>query len=227
MVVRGQLVTAPVWDEERLEADLKKAIEIFREERMREPLEAYLDQFEEYQDAFDQLLEETVDLSRLSERAIEMLGDPRLQEAVRYLAGPPMSLDDLKTLASASLSLKRLKADPAMAQRIIETVLLGLDRRRFPWASDKREATEAERRAAVLASAALIASQKVPPRGATRGRRRRRNGPRKRCANRTSPRCRCGTSTRSIRRRSSASSAARATLAVGKRTSWSGCGTAA
>lgn len=161
MVVRGQLVTAPVWDEERLEADLKKAIEIFREERMREPLEAYLDQFEEYQDAFDQLLEETVDLSRLSERAIEMLGDPRLQEAVRYLAGPPMSLDDLKTLASASLSLKRLKADPAMAQRIIETVLLGLDRRRFPWASDKREATEAERRAAVLASAALIASQKV------------------------------------------------------------------
>lgn len=128
---------------------------------MREPLEAYLERFEEYKDTFDELLEETVDLTQLSERAIEMLGDHKLQMAVRYLSGPPVSLDDLKTLASASLSLKRLKADPKMAARIIETVLLGLDRRRFPWVSEEREATEPERRAAVLASAALIATQRV------------------------------------------------------------------
>ena len=158
---RAELVKRPVWDEERLKADLAKATEVFRAERMKEPLEQYLDRFEEYRDAFDELLEETVDLTKLCERALDILSNQRSQEALRYLAGPPVSLDDLKVLAQASLSLRRLNADPAMAQRIIETVLLGLDRRRFPWVSEGREATEAERASAVLASAALVASRRV------------------------------------------------------------------
>jgi hypothetical protein len=158
---KTQLLSAPVWSEKRLERDLDKAIEVFREERMREPLEAYLDQFEEYRDAFDTLLEQTVDLAELSEKALEILVEPKLQEALRYLAGPPISLDDLKVVAQASLSLKRLEADPEMAERIVDTVLLGLDRRRFPWVAEEREATDTERASAVLASAALIASQRV------------------------------------------------------------------
>ena len=44
---------------------------------------------------------------------------------------------------------------------MIETILLGLDRERFPWLAENREATEAERRTAVVASAALIASRRV------------------------------------------------------------------
>jgi hypothetical protein len=72
-----------------------------------------------------------------------------------------MSEDDLKTFADASLALHSLHGDAEMTGRVIDTVLAGLDRRRFPWVSEGREATEAERNAAVLASAVLIASQRL------------------------------------------------------------------
>jgi hypothetical protein len=44
---------------------------------------------------------------------------------------------------------------------VIETVLLGLDRNRFPWFSEEREPTEREREAAVIASAALMSSSRA------------------------------------------------------------------
>ena len=48
-----------------------------------------------------------------------------------------------------------------MVGRIVQIVLAGLDRRRFPWIAERREPTEAERSAAVLASAALMAMRKL------------------------------------------------------------------
>lgn len=156
------LASPPRWDDERLDSDRTKAIEAFREDRLTEPLEAYLDVFESYRDAFDDLLETTVDLTLLAQNAVEVLTDARFLEAVRYLAAPPMSTDDLVTLAEApSLAPKVIKADPELAQRIIATVLDGLDRRRFPWFTEEREATEQERASAVLASTALLATQRV------------------------------------------------------------------
>jgi hypothetical protein len=66
------------------------------------------------------------------------------------------------TLADVtSLAPTRMKKNPAEARRVFQTVLLGLDRRRFPWVADKREPTEPEKSAAVSASAALIATQKA------------------------------------------------------------------
>lgn len=55
----------PVWNDEQLETDRLYAKQFFREERMREPLEEYLDQFEDAQDAFEDLLATTVDLTQL------------------------------------------------------------------------------------------------------------------------------------------------------------------
>ncbi len=48
-----------------------------------------------------------------------------------------------------------------MARLVLETVLLGLDRGRFPWVAEDREPTEPERLAAVIGTAALIATQRV------------------------------------------------------------------
>jgi XamI restriction endonuclease len=48
-----------------------------------------------------------------------------------------------------------------MAKRVLETVLLGLDRNRFPWVAEDREPNDDERAAAAMASAALIASRRV------------------------------------------------------------------
>lgn len=156
------LVSPPRWTKEELEAARAKAIEIFRKQRMEEPLEEYLEVFDEYQGKVEELLETTVDLTTLEDHALTILSDKKLLEAFRYLAGPFISLDDLKILSdAASLSPKALKSDAGLIRRVVETVRIGLDRRRFPWVVEEREPTEAERQAAVLASAALMATQRV------------------------------------------------------------------
>ena len=154
-------INPPKWTAEEFEREAAQAIRHFRETRMHEPLEAYLDYVEEYRRQVETLIEETVDLTRLSNLAVELLTDPQQLTAIRYLASPAISEDDLKVLADAALTPKRLNADPDMARRVIETVLLGLDRERFPWVAESREPTEGERATAVVSTAALIATQKV------------------------------------------------------------------
>jgi len=152
----------PRWSDDEFEQDRKKAIRLFRERRIQEPLEQYLEAFEVSRDAIDTLLESTVDLTELLDNSVDVLSDSDLLGAVRYLAGPPISADDLKTLADdASLTPSRLRADPDMAKRVMEVVLLGMDRQRFPWLSEDREPTESERQAAVIATAALLAQRSV------------------------------------------------------------------
>jgi hypothetical protein len=155
------LVPPPQWTEEQFAQERKVAIDLFRDERMQEPLEVYLEAFDVYRGTVEDLLETTVDLTRLSDDGLEVLTNPALLEALRYLAGPPISADDLKELADASLAPSRLLQDEDMAKRVVDTVLLGLDRHRFPWVAEGREPTEAERQAAAMASAALMASQRV------------------------------------------------------------------
>lgn len=152
----------PRWDKDHLEADRLTSIEAFRDERIKEPLEKYLEEFENTRDAFEELLETTVDLTQIRDHAIKILSDERLLEALRYLPGPPISLDDLKIVSEApSVAARKIKADPELAARLVDTVMMGLDRRRFSWVSEDREATEKERDSAVLASAAMLASKKV------------------------------------------------------------------
>lgn len=153
----------PIWTEQELEKDIQEAIRLFRKERIEEPLELYLQLFEHFQSAFEDLLEQTVDLSELEENALEILSNKDSLDAFRYLAGPPISFDDLKTLSDTnSLSPKKLESDPELVKRVVGTVLQGLDRRRFNWVSEgNREPTESERAAAVIASAALAAAQRT------------------------------------------------------------------
>jgi hypothetical protein len=156
------LIAPPRWTPEQLGTDRRIAIEDFRRKRMEEPLEVYLEAFDQRQAAFEDLLETTVDLTQLADQALSILTDPRLFETLRYVSGPPVSEDDLKTLADVNtLSPRKLRASPELARRLIDTVMLGVDRRRFPWIAEEREPSEEERVAAVLASAALIASQRT------------------------------------------------------------------
>lgn len=151
------------WTKDELERDRLIAIERFREERMREPLERYLELFDKRRGDVEDLLETLldIDLSKVGDDAVvAVLTNPALLEVFRYLPGPPISRDDLEVLAQTSLTRTNL-ADRKTARTVFDTVLEGLDRRRFPWVSANREPTEAEREAAVIASASLIASQRV------------------------------------------------------------------
>src|ERR1700733_14291601 len=152
----------PRWTDEQLTDGLNKAKARFRQERLEEPVEAYLEAFETYQGSVEDLLEASVDLTQLEENALGILTEPASLTVFRYLAGPPISKDDLKTLADdAFLSRSQLGRNPAMLARVLEVGRVGLDRRRFPWISEGREPTEAERKASVIASAALLAWSKV------------------------------------------------------------------
>jgi hypothetical protein len=155
------MIDPPRWTEGQLTNGLNKAKDLFRQERMEEPLEAYLEAFELYQGTVEDLLETSVDLVQLDQRSIDILTDPALLKAFRYLTGPPVSEDDLKVLAEAFLSPSRLRRDQDMAARVLNVISLGLDKRRFPWIAENREPREEERKAAVLASAALMASSHV------------------------------------------------------------------
>ncbi len=164
------MIAAPVWSSEQLEAGRIKSAAAFSKERLEEPLEDYLEAFDEYQGYVEEILETTVDLSALETSALDVLGDTRLLEAFRYLAGPPISQDDLKVLADArSLSKGHLENSPELVQRLIAVVRQVLDRRRFAWVVENREPTEAERNAAVMASAALMAASRTQTRRRTLG----------------------------------------------------------
>lgn len=155
------MIKAPTWTVDQLIEGRTAAIEVFRKRRMEEPLEEYLEAFDAYQGVIETLLESTVDLTELDSQLIDVVTDKKFLEALRYLPGPPISADDLKTLADAVLTPSRLRANPAMAKSIAQIILNGLDRRRFPWVTEGREPTEAERNAAVLASAALLATSRA------------------------------------------------------------------
>src|ERR1700691_948274 len=155
------MIAPPKWTDDQLEAGIQVATGIFRRERMREPLESYLQAFALYEGFVGDLLAVSADLKEIDRRATDVLTNPDLLEAFRYFAGPPLSADDLKTLSEGVLSPARLRKDPDMVRRIVEIVRMGLDRRRFPWIPENREPTAEERAAAVLASAALMAPRSV------------------------------------------------------------------
>lgn len=155
-------VSPPSWTDQELHEQSVIATRLFREQRMREPLEAYLDHFDERRTVVENLIEATVDLSQVVDVAGGLLADPEMLEAIRYLAGPPISADDLKVVSEVtSLAPGRLARNPDEARKAVETILLGLDRRRFPWVSEAREPSEMEREAAITATAALIAARRV------------------------------------------------------------------
>lgn len=156
------MIDPPCWTSEQMKADAAVSTEQFRKQRIEEPLEHYLEAFDDYHGHVEDLFKTTFDLTKLESSAVEILTEPKLLNAFRYLAGPPISLDDLKTVAeAASLSPKQLRAQAELVERVVRVVLIGLDSRRFPWVKDNRAPTDAERDAAVLASSAMMAAQRV------------------------------------------------------------------
>jgi hypothetical protein len=156
------MIQPPRWTEEDVGENVALATDIFRKERLEEPLEKYLEVFDEYQGNIEDLFQTTIDLADLDDATIQFLSDPKLFAAFRYLAGPPISDDDLKTVAEVrSLNASQIRNDPDAAKRIVGVVRMGIDPRRFPWVREQREPTEPEKKAAILASAALMATQRV------------------------------------------------------------------
>jgi hypothetical protein len=148
-----------LWGPDQLDEDIATAIENFRQERYSESADLYPGFFEKVQADLETLLEQTIDLSTLADTAQEVLKSPKLTEALRYVAAPPISADDLKTLVDAT-STKQFCGD-VVSKRIVETIQATLDKHRFPWVLERREPNPEEKNAAIIASAALMATRQI------------------------------------------------------------------
>jgi putative cofactor-binding repeat protein len=168
---RGQpLLGRTEWSLEQLEEDRDQAVEEFRQSRMREPLEAYLEAYDKVAQAIVELLEDTTDLAELDEQVEHIVRKPQLLEAFRYLTAPPISLDDLTVLTDApSLTVRTLQSRPDLLAKLIETIRAGLDPKRFPWVLEARLPNDHERHAAIVASSSLMAVRRVETSRRTEG----------------------------------------------------------
>jgi XamI restriction endonuclease len=157
--------TQPIrWTAVQFEADARAAREIFRNERVGEPLALY----ENFFATFAAIFRETIGHLRAAaanpvdpELIADLVDGRNKQKAFRYLAAPPISEDDLKALADTSLAPTVLAADPDKARRVRDTVLALIDPFRFPWIPANRAPTTTETETAVIASAVIAAAKEV------------------------------------------------------------------
>lgn len=152
--------TPPIWDGSQLERDRLKAINEFRERRLAEPTERYAALFQEYLERFNRFFQSTSELTLLRNDKFPFSDSDSL-ELLRYLSGPPISGDDLKVIADTKLSKSFLSTNHDARQRIIATILRTIDQGRFPWITENRPPAPSERNAALIASAALLATSRV------------------------------------------------------------------
>ena len=149
-------LSPPVWTLEQFMQGVARGIEIFRDERLSEAREDYSSHFNEAQSAVEDLLELSTDLATLTQTGGSAVADAGYLEALRYLAAPPVSFDDLETLSGVAG-----RDFENQWPIVVGTILALVDTHRFPWVVDGREPTEAERRAAVVSTAAQIAARRI------------------------------------------------------------------
>ncbi len=164
----------PPWSEEQIREDAETSRQEFRHHRLDEPLDKYLQAYDILCNSNTELIRnlgsvlcDPVDCSLLS----EVVRDPNLRMALRYLAAPPISEDDLKTLIEDTLAWTSIRDNPEHAQKIRDVIAEVIDPKRFPWIREKRPATDKELDKAVMASTVVAASQRVQTERRSEGKR--------------------------------------------------------
>ncbi len=137
----------------------------FRARRLGEPLQRYLDAFDTASPVIAPLVAQLAALLQgspnVSGELRKLWRDDLGRTAFRYLGAPPISTDDLETLAETTLGVRALEGDAQGANRLLEVMRVIADPRRFPWLASGRPPSPEELHAAQLASAVLMASQRV------------------------------------------------------------------
>lgn len=155
----------PRWTPAQIEADALAARNEFRARRLGEPVERYLRAFDASRPHHSALIGELraalaggAGSAELFER---LWATEAGRTAFRYLGAPPISEDDLETLAEARLMVASTEDVQGRLERLLGVMRAIVDPRRFPWVAEGREPTSHEFDAAVLASTTLTASQRV------------------------------------------------------------------
>jgi len=135
-------LSAPRWTLEQFQQGVTKGIEVFRDQRLNEAREDYSSHFNEARNAIEDVLELSTDLTTLETTGWKVVSNAAYMEALRYIAGPPISTDDLVTVSEVRQG-EWVAAN--LWPTVVSTVLALVDGHRFPWLAAAREPTEAER----------------------------------------------------------------------------------
>lgn len=151
------------WTEQELHAAATAASSNFRTARLAPSL-AWGGHHKEARAKFEALFAILGDLDpvHFTDEAIALAFRKKYGEALRYLAGPPISDDDLKVIADVkTVAPGVVGKDPTTARKIFDVIERVIDPFRFPWVLEKRAPTAEEKSAAILASAELLAAQRI------------------------------------------------------------------
>lgn len=151
-------LSPPRWTPEEFAQGVARGIEIFRARRLSEAREDYSSHFNDARSEVEDLLELTTDLASLEAVGGQAIIEGGYLPALRYLAAPPVSDDDLETLSGVP---EAQFAQPNRWPIVVQTVMTYIDTHRFPWILGNQEPTESERHAAIISTTAQLAAQRV------------------------------------------------------------------
>jgi len=151
------------WTEKKLERDVRISSEEFRTGRLAVS-DAWTTHYISARSKFEMLFEKLNNLNPnliTDDNLVEAYG-LNLGEALRYLAGPPISDDDLQVIADVdSLSPGFLRKNPEELRKIFAVISRVIDPHRFPWLKGGKAPTPEQREAALIASSVLLAAQRI------------------------------------------------------------------
>jgi XamI restriction endonuclease len=151
------------WTSEELADNAAKAAERFRAERLAVS-DSWAMHYKQARTKFEQLFEKLSDLNpgAITNNNLADAYGMGLGEALRYLAGPPISDDDLQIIADVdSIAPGVLIKNPDALCKVFGVIERVIDPNRFPWVKSGGTPTAQQREAALLASSVLLAAQRI------------------------------------------------------------------
>lgn len=153
----------PRWTTEELAEDATTSAAQFRNERLAIS-DSWDMHYSQARSKFEQLFKKLSDLNPngITDENLADAYSQGLGEALRYLAGPPISDDDLQVIADVdSIAPGVLKKNPEALRKVFGIIERVIDPHRFPWMGSGLPPTEQQRETALLASSVLLAAQRI------------------------------------------------------------------
>ncbi|RWM86473.1 MAG: XamI family restriction endonuclease [Mesorhizobium sp.] len=154
-----------VWSGEELACEAQTALEEFVDRRLKEPEGRYATQVRSRRKAIIKLFKvlSGVDPANPEPAVVRsILLDDDLFGALRYIAAPPVSEDDLGVLVTRKilpLSKTALRGSDPLVLKVLALLCRLADPYRFPWIAAKRTPSPRELRTAIQTTTILQASQ--------------------------------------------------------------------
>jgi hypothetical protein len=167
MTISNISPTPTVWTQDELTQQAQVALDEFVDRRLAEPGGKYLAHVQARRAAIVQLFKALsgVDPANPDPAMVrQVLLDPQLFDALRYVAGPPVSEDDLGVLVTRNVrgfSKTDLRRSEQLPVDVLNLICRLADPFRFPWIVARRPPSPRELRDAIQATMTLHATQSL------------------------------------------------------------------